>query len=115
MNEALNLLVPARFQHQRWAEHVAAFEDLARAFLALELGRQRCFDLSPGKPLRHYRQRIVQVDHRVDASAKKVGRLHPQIPQKSTPQIRFSRESVHRVCAKTEHSCGLQRFCRADY
>ena len=49
------------FQHHRGAEHVVPFEDLARVFLALELGRQRRFDLSPGKPPRKHRQRIVEV------------------------------------------------------
>src|SRR5438105_3657344 len=73
------------FQHQRRTEHVVPFEfeDLARVLLAFELRRKRCFDLSPGKPPRQHRQRIVEVDHRVDASSKKVGRLHPRIPQKS--------------------------------
>lgn len=65
------------------AEHVASFEDLAGALLTLELGRQRDFDLCPRQPSRQHRQRIVQVDHRVNARAEEVGRLHPRIPQKS--------------------------------
>jgi hypothetical protein len=34
-------------QHLRGAEHVLAFEEFARAILALEFRRHRCFDLIP--------------------------------------------------------------------
>jgi hypothetical protein len=74
------------FQHQRGTEHVLAFEELTLASLALEFGRHRRFDLIPGKPPRQHRQWIVQFDHRVDAGAEKVGRLHLRIPQESNPQ-----------------------------
>ena len=73
-------------QNLRGAEHVVAFDCLAGALLALELGRHRGFDLRPRQPGCQHRQGILQVDHRVDACAKKVGRLHPRIPQKSTPR-----------------------------
>ena len=74
-------------QHLLGAEHILAFEDLTRARLAIELRRQRCFDLIPWQPSRQHRQGVAQVDHRVDASAEKVGRFHPRFPQKSIPQM----------------------------
>ena len=80
-------------QHLRGTEQVLAFEDLARTFLALEFRRHRSFDLIPRKPRRQHRQRVAQVDHRVDASVEKIGRLHPRIPQKTIPQ-RFILEGI---------------------
>ena len=41
--------------------------------------------MTPVNTCRESTQRVAQVDHRVDAAAEKVRRLHPAIPQKSNP------------------------------
>ncbi len=71
------------------AKHVLTLKDLACAMLALKLLHQCRLYLIPGQPSREYRQRIVQIDHGVNAATEKVNRLHLQIPQKSTAQITF--------------------------
>jgi hypothetical protein len=99
------------YQHQRRAEHVVAFEHLAGALLALELGRHRRFDLIPRQPGRQHRQGIIEVDHRVDACAKEVGRLHPRIPQKSTPRITLPEGfGVPRLHKNTSFHAGWRGF-----
>lgn len=61
-------------------EHVVAFEDLARAFLAFELGRQRRFGLIQGEPrlasIANGSLRLIIASMR---SRKKLA-LHPRIP-----------------------------------
>ena len=81
------------FKHPCGAERVVAFEDTSRVILALKLGPRRGLDLIPRQPSRQQCQRVTRIDHRVDASGQKVGRLHPQIPQKSIPQ-RFVLEEI---------------------
>jgi hypothetical protein len=66
-------------------EQVAGLDLLPRALPALELRRQRRLDGHPIQTRRQHGQRVVQVDHRVNAGAEKVVRLHARIPQKSTP------------------------------
>jgi hypothetical protein len=74
----------ARPSHrQARAEQIDASQAHARAIPALEHRRQRGLDPIPRQPRRQHRQRIVQVDHRVDARAEKIAGLHPRIPQKS--------------------------------
>lgn len=78
-------------QHLRGAEQVVAFHHRPRALAAGELGGDCRFELRPRQPRGQHRQRIVQVDHGIDAAAEKVGRGHAQIPQKSVSPITFLR------------------------
>jgi len=100
------------FDHQRGAEHVVAFEDLAGAFLAFELGRSAASICAQGSRAPAPRG-IAQVDHRVDASAEKVGRLHPRIPRNPLHLDLNPRKSSARFRPKTWHSCGLADFAGA--
>jgi hypothetical protein len=76
-----------------WRRLILAFKDTTSAIFALKLGLHRGLDLIPRQPSRQHCQGVVQVDLRVDASAEKVSRLHPRIPQKSIPQ-RFVLEGI---------------------
>jgi hypothetical protein len=73
--------------HRRRAEEVSPIQTLTRATLTLELGCHRRLDQIPWQALGEHRQRIVQLDHGVDAAAKEVRRLHARFPQESTPRI----------------------------
>ena len=107
------LLVPAPSNTCVGPNISCPFEDLARTILALELGRQRRFDPIPGKPSCQHGQRIVQIDHRVDASAKKSGRQDPRIPRKSPLRIAIlKRFGAPRLLQKLSNHAGYSGFAR---
>ena len=64
------------------AKHVLGFEDFSGAIAVLKLLRHSGFDLFPRQAGCQYRQRIIQIDHGVNAAAEKVDCLHTKIPQK---------------------------------
>ena len=69
-------------QRKVWAEQANVGVRLARSILMGKHRPQRSLDLIPGQARGQHRQRIAQVDHRVDTAAKEVRCLHHQIPQK---------------------------------
>ena len=71
------------------AKHVLTLEHLADSVLMFELRRYCRLDLTPRQPCGQHRQRIVQIDHGVNAAAEKVDRLHTQIPQKVSLPLTF--------------------------
>jgi len=65
------------------ASQIFADQTLSRLRLMGQLGCHRRLDRGPRQPCGQHRQRVLQIDHLVQARAKKVRRAHPQIPQKS--------------------------------
>ena len=96
---------------RRRAEHVSNIEALTSALLALELGGQHRLDLLPRQPSGEHRQRVVQVDHGVDAGAEKIRRLHAQIPRKKTPHtMLLEGNGARRLPRFARDGAGSRRF-----
>ena len=103
---AARLPPPASGQTCRWPSRT-----LAGAILVLELGRQRRFDLRPRQPPCQHRQRVVQVDHGVDAARKKSGVCILKSLRNQLHLKRFSRDSVqHDLRQKASIYAGWRGF-----
>ena len=72
-------------------------------------------DRGPRQPRGQHRQWVPQIDHLVQARAKKVRRVHP-FPQEIRPlEYRTQGITGARFTPKGECSCGAWDICRADY
>jgi hypothetical protein len=79
--------------------------------LAFKLRRYGRLDLIPGQSRREYRQRIVQIDHGVNAAAEKVLFLHHRFPQESTLHQTFPEGfGVHDLYKKASFHAGWRGF-----
>ncbi len=98
------------------AEQVVHAFTLCRPIPPRELRRQGGFDAIPRQPRCQHRERVVRVDHAVEAGAEKVWRAHGANPPGNNSSDNASWGIWWTAFTRNlQDSCGLRANCRADY
>jgi len=93
------------------ARQILTDHSLGRPRLVGQLGRHSRLDRGPRQPRGQHRQRMLQVDHLVQARAKEVRRRDRQIPRKSGRSgIEFTGSGTQDLRRKASVHAGSGRF-----